>query len=167
MTAKTHKPRILVAGLGNELLMDDGVGVHAIHALRNTPTLRKQRNIVIADVGVAILDALHLLAWADYILAIDAMNAGGAPGTIYLAQDSDIERGNAHNGLHELTLVSGLRLLTEHRNPVITILGVEPKTIAYGMDLTPPVAAALPQVRQHAQAIIERWCATGREAAAK
>ena len=86
---KSRKPRILIAGLGNYLLMDDGVGVHAILEMQQAPP----PGAVVAEVGTAVLSALHLLEWADKILAIDAMQAGGAPGTVYAFGVDDVDRG--------------------------------------------------------------------------
>ena len=47
--------RILVLGLGNELLGDEGVGVHAVRLLKKNVV---QQHITLFEVGTAILDAL-------------------------------------------------------------------------------------------------------------
>ena len=94
MGPKRRPPRILIAGLGNCLLRDDGIGVHAIRSLQQNPP----PGVVVAEVGTAVLDALHLLEWAEKILAIDAMQAGGNPGTLY-AFGVDAGRGARDAGL--------------------------------------------------------------------
>jgi len=155
--AKTRKPRILVAGLGNLLLKDDGVGSHAVRELLKAPP----RGVIVADVGCAVLDALHLMKWAEKILAIDAMQAGGAPGTLYLCGLQDVADTDTRASLHELSLLAALRFLPPQAQPEIVILGVEPETIDYGLDLSPPVAAALPLVTGAAREVVSRWRETG------
>ncbi len=148
-----RSPRILIAGLGNVLLRDDGIGVHAVRALAQLPL----PGVLAAEVGTAVLDALHLFEWADRILAIDAMKAGGAAGALYSLGVSDIEDGGLKASLHELSLLAALRFLPNGRRPEIMILGVEPEIIDYGLDLSPKVEAALPIVIRSARAILKNW----------
>ncbi len=153
MKHKSRKPRILVAGLGNLLLMDDGVGVHAVQELQKAPP----EGAVVAEVGTAVLNALHLIEWADKILALDAMQAGGAPGTVYAFGVDDVDRGGIQASLHELNLLAALGFLKNKTRPEIVILGVEPERIDYGLELTPAVAAALPQLTAAVRELVERW----------
>jgi len=146
-------PRILIAGLGNLLLRDDGVGVHAVHELQKAPPA----GVRVVEVGTALLDALHLFKWADKILAIDAMQAGGAPGTLYSFRVSDVEDRGPQASLHELGLVSALRFLADGKRPPIVILGVEPAIIDYGLDLSPEVQSALPVLIQSVREIVDAW----------
>ena len=150
---KSRKPRILIAGLGNLLLQDDGVGVHAVLELQKSPPT----GAVVAEVGTAVLSALHLLEWADKILAIDAMQAGGAPGTIYAFGTDDVDRGGIQASLHELNLLAALGFLENKARPEIVIFGVEPEKIDYGLELTPAVAAALPELTAAAREQVRRW----------
>jgi hydrogenase maturation protease len=149
----SRKPRILIAGLGNLLLQDDGVGVHAVRQLQQAPP----RGVIVAEVGCAVLDALHLLKWAEKIVAIDAMQAGGAPGTVYACHPHDVAADGVKASLHELNLVGALKFLPPGAHPEIIILGVEPQTIGYGLDLSPAVGAALPQVTTEARRLVARW----------
>ncbi|HSB15057.1 MAG TPA: hydrogenase maturation protease [Bryobacteraceae bacterium] len=144
--------RILVAGLGNLLLMDDGVGVHAVRELRR----HAGSGVMVAEVGTAVLDALHLIEKADRLLAIDAMRAGGAPGTIYSFGVEDVKQRPTEASLHELNLLSALTL-TRRRPREITILGVEPGRIDYGLELTPAVQEALPRLVSAASRIVAKW----------
>lgn len=148
-----RKPRILIAGLGNVLLQDDGVGVHAVRALAQDP----YPGVQVAEIGTLVLDALHLFEWADYILAIDAMQAGGAPGTIYRFTTKDVAAGGVQMSLHELSLVSALRFIPIPPDPHITILGVEPAVINYGLDLSSDVARSLPELLQTVRDIVAAW----------
>jgi hydrogenase maturation protease len=167
MTRPKRKPRILVAGLGNVLLRDDGVGVHACRRLAE---IRKRRcppwpagsyHPLLAEVGIAVSDALHLLQWADHILAMDAMQAGGAPGTVYLAEADEVSVEPVQAGLHQLSLLGALRLIDRPaRKPPIRrllFLGVEPEVIDFGMDLSHQVEAALGSVVEKACSILQEW----------
>jgi hydrogenase maturation protease len=155
MTTRTDetptRPRILVAGLGNSILMDDGIGVHAALALRDLP------GVCAAEVGTAVLDALHLFEWADKILAIDAMEGGDEPGTIYLCGEQGVAGTDHQVSLHELGLKAALRFAAETIRADIVMLGVEPHTIDYGLELTPQLQGALPRVLSVARQVISHW----------
>ena len=153
MGTKRRRPRILIAGLGNYLLQDDGVGVHAVRALQQTPL----PGVIVAEVGTAVLGALHLLEWAEKILAIDAMQAGGTPGTIYAFGVEDAAGPGMQASLHELNLLAALRFLPRQAKPQILIVGIEPETIDYGLDLSPAVAAALPELSREIRRIVAGW----------
>lgn len=140
-------------GLGNLLLQDDGVGVHAAKELQKISS----RRVVVADVGCAVLDALHLIEWADNILAIDAMQAGGEPGTIYSFTPGDVAEDAVQASLHELNLIAALRFVKRDTAPRIAILGVEPAVIGYSLDLSPEVQASLPRLVRAAVEIVDRW----------
>lgn len=152
MASSRKRPRILIVGVGNVLLMDDGVGVHAIEKLKMDPP----SHCLIAEVGTATLNALHLFEWADKILAIDAMQAGSSPGTLYSFTLSDVEERGPQMSLHELDLVAALRFLNRPL-PETLVLGVEPETINYGIELSPSVKATLPRLVQATKKIIGQW----------
>jgi hydrogenase maturation protease len=156
MTARLRKKaRVLVVGLGNLLLADDGVGVHAVREFRK----RAPRGVVAADVGTAILDALHLFERADKVLAFDAMQAGGNPGTIYRVALEDIDNPPVKPSLHDFGLRSAFEFLPGHR-PEVTVLGVEPELIGFGMELSAAVQAAVPRLVEEALAIASGWRAS-------
>jgi hydrogenase maturation protease len=155
---KRRKPRILIAGIGNELLQDDGVGVHAIRELiKNPPS-----GVVCVEVGTAVLDALHLIEWADKILVIDAMQAHGAPGTIYLSDVREMQGTKVGASLHELSFLNVLRFLPPgSKMPQISVMGIEPESIDYGLELSPAVRAALPKIMPAITDMVESWGNSG------
>jgi hydrogenase maturation protease len=143
MKPRPKVPRILIVGIGNQLLQDDGVGVHAVKALEK----ELLPGVVIAEVGTAVLSALHLIEWAEHVVVIDAMQADGPPGAIYLSHGRDIREPSQPDSLHEVSFMSALRFLhPEHPLPDIRVIGVEPETIAYGLDLSPSLVESLPKV---------------------
>ena len=149
-----RKPRILIAGLGNLLLRDDGVGVHAVKRFQKSAG----NGYRAVEVGCAVLDALHLFEWSEKILLIDAMKAGGSPGTVYwVSSIEDLDGGPAPSSLHELSIVQALKMINPPRPPEVAIIGVEPEVIDFGLDLSKSVEAALPLVLQTGKKIIEKW----------
>lgn len=159
--SRKKQPKILIIGLGNLLLMDDGVGVHAVHKLQKAPPPGTK----VVEVGCAVLDALHLLEWADKILALDAMQAGGEPGTIYSFKLSDVAENAQQASLHELNLLAAFRFIPDSKKPDITILGVEPKAIEYGLELTESVEAAMPRLLLEIRNTVSQWQETKTPAA--
>jgi hydrogenase maturation protease len=150
---RRRPPLILVMGMGNVLFQDDGVGVHLIRKLQKDPIPK----IVCAEVGTAVLGALHLFEWADKILAVDAMQAGGRPGTIYSFEPKNGGNPGSQESLHEKVLLSALKFLSRKNPPAIRILGIEAETIAFGLDLSPSVQASLPQGIQTVRKIVQDW----------
>jgi hydrogenase maturation protease len=153
-TGARRQPRILVAGLGSALMRDDGAGVEACRSLR---ALRPRPvHFLVAEVGTAIYGALHLLEWADHILVVDAMQAGGAPGSLYLATGKDLEVNHARASLHEVSLLGALCLLPR-RPRHVRVLGIEPESLAPGEGLSAPVAAVMPAAVEWAMRIVSAW----------
>jgi hydrogenase maturation protease len=129
-------PRILIAGMGNLLMGDDGVGVHIVRCLPEQPC----PGALAVEIGVAALDAAHWLAWADGVVAIDAMRAGGAPGSVYQLDAPDATRGAAAS-LHDLSLFEALRLVPAADRPIRAVLiGVEPERVELRIGLSTRVS---------------------------
>ena len=134
-------PSIAIIGLGNLLMCDDGVGVHAIKELQTDPP----EHVVLADVGTAALHCQYIFEDADEIIAIDAVCAGDKPGTIYSFDASGAELSHQPT-LHDIGLRALIELIPKQSRPNVTMLGVEPEKVEYGMELSKTVSDALPQV---------------------
>ncbi len=139
---------LLIAGLGNLLMADDGVGVHAARALLQAPP----PGATVVEVGTAVVDALDLFAAVGRlrgrVLVLDAVRAGRAPGTIYrlnpdervaLALPAGRAIGPAARALHDADLHSALGLIPLENRPAVTVLGIEPASLDYGVQLSPAV----------------------------
>jgi hydrogenase maturation protease len=154
---------ILIAGVGNELLSDDGVGVHAIRELQREGIA----GIAMLEVGTAILHALETVGAASRVLVIDAARGNCAPGTIYRYDLSESAPGGVAS-LHSLGLRDGLRLLgTGSSIPRFTVLGVEPLSFDYGLELSVPVRAAMPKLLSLARQTVAEWAAVPAKARQK
>lgn len=147
--------RILVAGMGNLLRRDDGVGVHLIRTLAHAPPGGAE----LLDAGTALISVLDAIEQADATLVVDAMQAGGLPGALHLASAQAVCAPGEGTSLHDLGLYSALHLLGAARlmPDCIWVLGVEPLDMDYGLELSPPVQAALPAAAAAVRRIVAHW----------
>jgi hydrogenase maturation protease len=104
------------------------------------------------------LRGLPFLESAERVLLIDAARGNHPPGSIYLIDSSETTVAAPMHSLHSMGLREALKMLSPHcRPPSITVIGVEPQTLDYGMDLSAPVRAALPQIVRLARGILLKW----------
>lgn len=154
MTVSGQPRRRVVLGVGNLLLGDDGVGVHAAQALEH----RLPPDIEVYDAGTAVLAALDLVDGADDLLVIDAVAAGQTPGTIMVTDGFQALDPAGMPSLHSMGLATALRLVPPERRPAtFTVLGVEPHVIGYQTHLSETVRRVLPQVIDSAETIVRGW----------
>lgn len=128
-------------GLGNELMADDGVGIHAIRRLRDV--LPAETPCV--EIGTATLRAEALCEQVDIVIAIDAVHADGRPGSVYVLDIDDVAMPEV-DSLHSLSLAGLMHFIPQDRRPRVLVVGVEPACLVYGLALSEPVEAALPHV---------------------
>ena len=72
-------PRVLVLGIGNLVMSDDGVGVKVVQQLQRE--YRFAKNVEIMDGGTLGLDLLPKLEGIDHLIVVDAVETGRKPGT--------------------------------------------------------------------------------------
>jgi hydrogenase maturation protease len=156
--------RMLVLGVGNSLLTDDGAGVHA--AVQLNERAGHPPDVTILDAGTLGFSLLSALGDADALIAFDAARAGGRPGDISIHAGADFDRFVQRSGrsVHEVGLADLLDMarLSGHLPERRVLIGIEPQTVDWGLEPTPEVAAALPRCVAVALDLIEQW----REAAA-
>ena len=140
------RPSTLVLGVGNILLSDEGVGVHVIEALKSRSM---PPDVEVLDGGTASLELLNIMANRDKVIVVDAVEGGGEPGTIYSFTPDDIKYHSVtFTSLHQISL---LETLTDAKYlgiapRAVIILGIEPKKMDLGLEMTQEVAATLPRV---------------------
>jgi hydrogenase maturation protease len=131
----------LVLGLGNELLGDEGVGVHAARKLQ-LESLPEDTTVL--DIGTAILDALPDLEHADRVIVIDAMKDGRSPGTIYKIPLDHCRGSNSIASLHGFDIFRVIALAGRSKSPPVMVFGVEPELIDWSMTLSSSVIDSFP-----------------------
>jgi hydrogenase maturation protease len=138
----------VVVGVGNPVLTDDGVGLQVARIVGES--LAGRGDVAVRELCVGGLELMEALVGFDRAIIVDAMIAGGLPGTIYRSTPEALfESRNtacAHNatlgGALELGRAVGLSLPA-----TIEIFGIEPEDVStFGETLTGRVAAAVPQV---------------------
>jgi hydrogenase maturation protease len=137
--------KTLILGMGNLLLCDEGVGVHAVRSLaqRDLPP-----DVAVVEAGTAFLDVLPDIEKADRILLIDAMEGGGTPGSVYRVPFDQCLHPEMLASLHGLDISRVLYMAGNDRQPSVTVFGIEPARIEWGTELSPAVMRALPAVEQ-------------------
>ncbi|UCF09304.1 MAG: hydrogenase maturation protease [Candidatus Bipolaricaulota bacterium] len=133
---------IAVVGVGNELMRDDGVGVHALRRLSLTEL---PANVELIDGGTSP-EAAFLVRDHRRIIVIDAARGGGVPGTVYRFAPEEIARGSGCASCHDAGIVTELRSLAAEDPPEIVIVGVEPADVSWGLELSPEVEHAMDDV---------------------
>jgi hydrogenase maturation protease len=135
----------LILGIGNLLLCDEGVGVHVVRALaqRDLPP-----DVAVVEAGTAFLDVLPDIEKADRILLIDAMEGGGAPGSVYRVPFDQCRHPEMLASLHGFDLSRVLYMAGSDRAPEVTVFGVEPARIEWGTELSPVIQRVLPAVEK-------------------
>ena len=86
--------KIVILGVGNLLLKDEGIGIHVINALQNSP-LPTDVDLEIIDGGTSP-NIFYLVEKADKLIIIDAVEGGGEPGAIYRFRPGDITLGDKY-----------------------------------------------------------------------
>jgi hydrogenase maturation protease len=157
LRAPEEPPRTLVLGLGNLVLSDDGVGVHAVERLRRDP--RFPRGVELTDGGTQGLNLAGYVSRFERVLAIDAIDAGQAPGTIVRLEGPALERMPGKASVHQLAFADlsiALTLLGE-RPVEIVLLGVQPQSTEWSVELTPLVQGALEELTNLVLEQLEAW----------
>jgi hydrogenase maturation protease len=137
-------PRVLVLGIGNLVMSDDGVGVKVAHQLQRE--YRFTENVEIMDGGTLGLDLLPKLEGIDHLIVVDAVETGREPGTCVRLTGEELPialetKVSPHQmGLKDLLSVAQL---LGHSPGEMVLIGVQPGSIEMDIELTPEVAAVL------------------------
>ena len=141
-------PKVAVIGMGNLLLKDEGVGIHVIQALEKDST-ESCGEFMIVDGGTCTDILLHLPLGIEKLIVVDAVKGGGEPGSIYRFSPGDIafERGT-QTSVHQLGLAESLEMMAVARTgaPQVVIVGIEPKEIDWGLEISVELKERVPQV---------------------
>lgn len=149
--------RILVAGIGNVFLSDDGFGVEVARRL-SCESLGEDIDVV--DFGIRGIHLAFELSGGRYDAAVlvDAVPRGGAPGTVYVIEPDvggdacDPSAADAHS-LTPDAVLAWIRQIGGQR-PRVVVVGCEPETTAESMELSAPVAAAVDQAMQTIRVLV-------------
>jgi len=154
----------IVLGLGNVLMSDEGLGIHALRRLLASGRLDPEAQAI--DGGTMGLELLSLAAGARRLLVIDAIDLDAAPGELLRVDGEALAamqgEGSAHSlGLGDLLLA--MRMLGEQPEDVV-VLGLQPDRVSLGTATSEAVEQALPMLVEAALEQLDRWQAIDRRA---
>jgi hydrogenase maturation protease len=150
--------RILVAGIGNIFLGDDGFGSEVV---RNAEIPQGDSSVRVTDYGISGMHlAYDLLDEWDTLVLVDAVPSRGSPGTLHVfqADHADDESGSAAAGVdgHSMdpaAVFASLRALGGSP-PYTVVVGCEAGSVEEGIGLTEPVAEAVPRAARAVEEIV-------------
>lgn len=137
--------RVLIGGIGNVLLSDDGVGPYVVRIL--AARYEFEAGVEIVDLGTPALNVIDHFAANDAVILIDSIDTDAEPGTVVLYRKADIMRLNPGVRMdpHSPALVDAL-LSAEMFGVAasdVLLVGIEAETFEVGCDLSQPVTVAM------------------------
>ncbi len=147
--------RILVAGIGNIFLGDDGFGSEVV---RHVPVQQDDSGVRVVDYGIAGMHlAYDLLDDWDALVIVDAIPSRGSPGDVHIFEaDHESDSATAVLDSHSMdpaAVFASLRALGGSP-PYTVVIGCEAGNVDEGIGLTEAVAGALPRAVQAVAEIV-------------
>lgn len=143
-TRRKTKP-VLVLGIGNILMKDDGIGVHVANRMMESGDL--PGNVEVIDGGTAGFDLIPLMSDREKIIIIDALSMDDAPGSVYRFRPDDVDSARRGYSLHEVGIMEVIRTLRMMGgNPEIEFIGIVTEDIStLDISLSDAVMGAVPR----------------------
>jgi hydrogenase maturation protease len=143
---KTLPPKIVILGIGNLLLSDEGVGVHIANELLK---MSLPPDVSVVEGGTDGFRLLNIITEADRLIIIDAVKGDAPPGSIYRFDIGEVQ--NSPSGfktsVHQIGILEVLDLSELiGKTPHTTVIGIEPKCLEMGMELSPEIKAKIPRI---------------------
>ena len=145
--------RLLVLGVGNLLLTDDGVGVHAVQDLAGEEEWDSAQ-VDFLDGATFTQDIFYVFQEYERILVLDCVKGGREPGTVYRFTEENLRNNKEQRlSLHDIDLLDSLKMAELLGNkPSLMVIGIEPLTISdWSMELSEPVKANYPKYLEAAR----------------
>ncbi len=139
--------KAVVLGIGNTILSDEGVGVRAAEALleRCDPP----DNVEVIDGGTAGMELLEPLSNLDLLIVLDAVKRGQPPGSVVKLAGQEVPVFfRSKLSPHQISIcdvLASLEFIGDKPKDMV-LIGVEPESLELGLDLTPAVAARVPDM---------------------
>lgn len=140
--------KLLILGVGNILLRDEGVGVRVVEKIRDKH--RVPDDVELIDGGTLGLTLIPYLEGREAVFIVDAIDRGGRPGEIFRIEGDGIDdvynsrKLSAHQiGLREILSLSKLQNILPER---VCLFGIQPRSVDVGLDLSEPVSASIDEL---------------------
>lgn len=146
--------KVLVLGVGNILMADDGFGVRVIQEMEK---MSLPEGTHLLDGGTAGFDLLHPIQDAEKLIVVDSILAGAEPGEIFKFTPSDIKLKRRDKlSLHEVEVLEVIEMAVQlGYAPESVFVAVQPKEMDISLDLSEEVKSKIPRVIELVMAEIE------------
>lgn len=150
---------MLILGIGNTLLQDEGIGIHVLEALRQLHPEPEGVNYV--DGGTLSFTLAGMVEESESLIVIDAAQLKRAPGTIacHIGEEMDSFLGQGKRSVHEVGLLDLLDMarLADRLPPQRALVAIQPETIDWGEQPTEAVRDAIPEAVKQVTTLIQQW----------
>ena len=147
MDSPDEGKRVLILGLGNPLLGDEGIGVRVVEELKGREL---PDGVAIVEGGTAGLGLIGLMEGYQRVIIVDAADMGRSPGCVvrFTPLEAQFKTAEAPLSLHQIGLGEMLALAgaLEVAPAELVIIGVQPSQVEMGAGLSPEVEGAIPQI---------------------
>ncbi len=158
MTASGAR-KVLVMGIGNTLLQDDGVGIHITELFKSNQ--QADSNVEVVDGGTIGLSLLPDIEDADAVVIVDASEIGERPGTMRIFRNQEIDRqlSGKKRSVHEVALYDLFSAAAiRGRSPEErALIAIQPASTEWGLEPTPEVKAAIPAACDALTSLTRGW----------
>lgn len=145
--------KLLVLGVGNLLLTDEGAGVHAVQDLSQ----EEEWNTEVMDFldgATFTQDIFYVFQEYEQVLVLDTVKGGREPGTVYRFTEANLrEDDDQQLSLHDIDLLDSLKMAELLGNkPSLIVIGIEPFTISdWSMELSETLKPHYPRFLEAAR----------------
>jgi len=150
---------ILILGIGNTLLQDEGAGIHVLNALRQQHP--EPENASYVDGGTLSFTLAGMVEENDSLIVVDAAQLKSKPGTLACLVGEEMDRflGQGKRSVHEVGLLDLLDMarLVERLPPRRALVAIQPEIVDWGEYPSAAVSRAIPEAVAMITTLMERW----------
>lgn len=138
--------KVLIVGVGNILMGDDGVGPYVVNRIVDSGCILPE-DVEVMDGGTAGLDLLHAMQGREKVIIVDALNVDDRPGSVYRFGPENLRPAANRMSLHEVGVRETIRVLRMMgENPKVEIVGIVPERISEcGIGISCAVRESVPR----------------------
>jgi hydrogenase maturation protease len=149
--------KILILGMGNDILTDDGIGI------KITKVLEKKfqfPNIIYDTLSLGGLEIIEYIRDFKMVILIDAIKTlNGIPGTVYQFVPEDFKETSHLSNIHDISFLTSLKLAKKLDIPTpekVHIIAIEiVEDMVFSNDFTPQVQARYPEILEEVSEIVK------------
>jgi hydrogenase maturation protease len=153
---------LAVIGCGNPTRSDDGCGIEVVRRLRDHNPSERAEWLRFFDAGTAGLEVMFQARGCAALILVDACQSGSEPGAVFAVPEEELTQSsepaiNLHEFRWDHALYAGRKIFGQEFPTEVWVFLIEAESLAFGIELSPSVQAAIPQVVQQVQARIDAY----------